>query len=479
MVVLASMETSTTSSIITRLGAGSGIDMAQLALDLSEARFAVQTDRLNESTLELEAQIETATLLRNQISELASAMGERVRTGDLAPQANLANPAVATASILTGANPQGTFDLEVTQLASGQSLALNAFASGDELVGEGTLTLTFGTVSGTSFSANSEIEPAEITVEATDTLQTLAGKITGSGDGVTAYVANGINGAQLVIKGPEGAANGFTVSASTGGGAPGSLGYLAWDPASDSGQLREAAANAEFLLDTIAMTNDTNRITDLPAGLQLNLTSTNAGAPTTISFTDRSSGISDLMSDFVTALNEIATELNAASDPLGGVLGSDSGTRQLKREMTSLTSEIIMPNADDDEPQTLSDLGLSLNTDGTFRLDAERLARTLDESPDGAVAMFTTGLYGVFATLDDLARATSTIGDPGSLGGSIQRYNRELTENAERLSEIAEQQEALRQRLTISLGAADRQVAVSNSTLSFLQQQIEAWNASS
>jgi len=158
-------------------------------------------------------------------------------------------------------------------------------------------------------------------------------------------------------------------------------------------------------------------------------------------------------------------------------LGNDPGARRLKREMASLPGAIIMPNAASGEPNSFADLGLALNRDGTFRLDSERLNETLDASPEAASAMFTTGLYGIFATFDSLARETGTASDPGTLGGSVARYTSQSKTIAEQLSVIADQQETLRARLTTTFSRSDRQVSASQSTLSFLQAQIELWNA--
>lgn len=90
--------------------------------------------------------------------------------------------------------------------------------------------------------------------------------------------------------------------------------------------------------------------------------------------------------------------------------------------------------------------------------------------------MFTTGPFGVFATIDRLARNNTLRSDPGSLGGSVIRYEAQVERNDDRLSKIAEQQEIMRERLTRELAASERRVAASQSTLTFLQQQIEAWN---
>jgi flagellar hook-associated protein 2 len=91
--------------------------------------------------------------------------------------------------------------------------------------------------------------------------------------------------------------------------------------------------------------------------------------------------------------------------------------------------------------------------------------------------MFTTGLYGVYATLDKFARTIGNSGDPGSLGGSITRYTKAQGEIAQKLTAIAGKQEALRAQLARNFTWADRDISASQSTLSFLQGQIDAWNA--
>ena len=468
----------TVSSLVSTLGGGSGVDMVRLASDLAAARFAPRINQLEARNEALETRISAASLLRSQLSELASALGDRIRTGDLAPRPTISNASVAIPSVLPGGNPTGTFSLEVAQLAASQSLALNAYPSAEELVGEGTFTLRFGTVDGASFSADANRAAVEITVTATDTLATLSNKINASDSGVTAYVANGANGAQLVLKGAEGAASGFIVetAGSDPAAQPGSLAYLAWNPASDTGQLRQTAVDAEFSLDTVAMTSGNNQITNLPQGLQLDLTGTNIGAPAIISFADRSDQITTVMGDFVSALNDLARQVRDSAAALGGELGNDPGARALKRALAGLTSEIVMPGAVGTEPRTLGDLGLSVNRDGTFRLDNERLQTTLAGDSGAAAAMFTTGLFGVFATIDNLSRSMATSSDPGSLAGSIARYTRQIERNNDNVGAIAEQQNALRERMTRTFASADRNIAQSNSTLSFLRAQIDIWN---
>ena len=474
--------TSPGSSIISALGAGSGIDFTRLADDLSGATFSAQRENLTTRKSLLEARISAASALRNSLNSLVSALGDRIRSGDLAPRARLGNPNVASVSIAAGVNPQGSYSLEVTQLAGAQKLVSSPFPSASDTVGEGTLRIRFGAVDGAGFTANPDRAPVEITVTAGETLAELASRITSAtGREVTAQVLAGTNGAQLVLKGLDGEANGFVIEVDSlvppALANPGDLAFLAWNPATDAGQLRRSASDALFTLDTVEMRSSSNIATGLPEGMILQLTATNIGAPTSITFSNDPTAIRALMGDFTSALNEIIAGLNEVGNPLGGELGNDPGVRALRRALGELSSQVVMPNAAPGDPRTLADLGLSINRDGTFRLDNSRLNETIANAPRGAAAMFTTGLLGVFSTMDRLARNTTRLGDPGTLGGSMQRYQRQLQSNDERLGRIADQQDRLRERLTRDFTAAQTRISGSQSTLTFLRQQIDIWSA--
>jgi flagellar hook-associated protein 2 len=467
----------TGSSIISALGAGSGINFSQLATDISEATYSFQRENLQTRNETLQAQISAASVLRSALSGLSSALGERIRSGDIAPRTSIGNPGVASLSAPAGTAPSGTYSLEVSQLADSQTLVLPAFASGDDLVGEGSLAIRFGTVAGAGFTQDTAQAALNINVGADDTLSDLAAMISSqSGGALEAYVANGSDGAQLVIKGREGASNGFvlepTSASPTPVAAPGDLTFLAWSPASDAGQLRSTARDAVFELDTVEIRSQSNVVRGLPEGLELRLTGTNIGAPTQIAFTQDTSAITGVMGDLAAALNDIAALLQEGE---GGenLLQTDQGARELRRDLSALTSRKIDPGADAGAPNTLGDLGLSLNRDGTFRIDGARLERTLSDNPEAASGLFTTGLFGVFATIDKLARDNTTLGDPGSLGGSISRFEGQIERNETRLARIAEQQEALRNQLVRGFAGAQSQISASQSTLSFIRQQFE------
>ncbi|MFY7838279.1 MAG: flagellar filament capping protein FliD [Novosphingobium sp.] len=467
--------TSATAQIVSTLGAGSGINTAQLAEQLAAAQFATRIDQLATKNEKLTAQISSASNLKSLMGTLSSSIGSLIRTGDLAVKPSIANASVATVSKGT-ATGSGSYSLEVTSLANSQKLLTPAYASASSTVGSGTLTLRFGTVSGNSFTPDTAQDAVDIAIPSGATLTDVAAAINAAGTGVSAYVANGTGGAQIVLRGKEGATSGFQIETTPDVGGE-ALADLAWTPATAGTRLKSTATNAAFTLDGVDYTSTSNAANDVAPGLNLKLTATNIGNPTTISFSDPSSGITTAMTDLVDALNEVVSQLNTAMNKDSGELNNDPGARALRTALVTLAGSTIMPNAASGAPATFADIGLKTERDGSFTLDTARLAKTLQDSPEEAGAMWTTGLYGVYASIDKIARAASSVSGT-SLGSSITRYTalqKTLTEKTETLTT---KQEDFRLRLVSRFASMDTRVSNSQSTLSFLKAQIDAWNGS-
>jgi flagellar hook-associated protein 2 len=464
--------TSVTQSIVSQLGAGSGVDMQALATNLATAQFASRVDRLTAKSETLTAQISAASNIKSMLLNFSTSLGDLVRTGSLSPQPQVAAASVASASLSGTRTPAGTFSLEVTALAKGQTIATAGMPAGQTFSGGGTLNLNFGADDGTAFTADST-RSVPVTIAANATLTEVANAINGKDAGVTAYVGTDPTGKQqLVLKGKEGAANNFSLTTESA-----ALSSLALSPETAGTRLVSVASDAVFKVDGLPRTATSNTVPEAIPGVTLKLSATNVGAPTTVSFADTAAAITTAMSDLTSALNEIAGALNTATAPTTGELRSDSGARALKTKLSQLAGSTIMPNAAG-AAKTLADLGLSTQRDGTFVLDSARLKETMAKDPDGVAAMFTSGLYGVFASVDKLYRNSTSTSDPGSLGGSIARFNKQLTQATEGKSDLADKQEALRATLSVRYAAADSRVAASQSTLTFLQNQIDAWNNS-
>jgi flagellar hook-associated protein 2 len=473
----ATTTSSAVSTLITSLGSGSGVDMTALATNLASAQYASKLGRLSTQADTLKQQVSDASNLKSLMTSLSGSIATRVRTGDLSPQPQVANASVASGALSGTSAPSGTYSLEVASLADNQVMTSPAYPSASNTLGAGTLTLRFGAVTASGFTEDTSHAAAPITIAAGSTLGDVAKAINAAGTGVTAYVANGRNGAQLVLKGQQGAENGFVLDASEDAANPG-LASLAWSAGSDPSRLVRSAKDAALTIDGVAVSSASNTVPDAIPGVTLNLTGTNIGAPTTVGFSSTSSAIGSMMSDLTDALNEIAGTLKTATDPQTGDLARDSGARTLKTALSGLAGKVIMPGAAAGAPSTLADLGLTLRRDGSFTLDTGKLSKTVSKDPDAVAAMFTNGLYGVFGTVDSLARTVTDPSSPTSLAHSITTYTAAQTTNTAQTTKLTGQEAAERTRLIARLSAADTSVGSSKSTMSMLQNQIDAWNKS-
>ncbi|HEY6868843.1 MAG TPA: flagellar filament capping protein FliD [Novosphingobium sp.] len=471
----AQTKASATSSILNVLNGGNSIDWTTLATNLSAAQFAGKTDQLNTKADKLDKQISAASSLKSALLTLSTSIGDRIRTGDLAPQPSLSAP-VATMALSGAATPKGTYSLEVTQLAKSQSLVSPAVTSSTAAVGAGTLTLRFGTIAGTTFTEGTATPAVNLTIPAGATVGDVASAINGANAGVTAYVANTTTGPKLMVKGQQGAANAFVIEATEDPANPG-LSQFAWNPATGDPTRRiTSSQDAAYSLDGLAMSSTSNTIPDAIPGLNLTLTQTNTGNPATLSFADNSAAISAVMTDFVGALNELAGQVKSATDPLSGDLSQDGGAQALKRALSQLTGQVIMPSAPTTVPRTLSDLGVGIQRDGTFAFDGKVLSAALKSNPTAVAAMFTNGIDGIYATIDGLNRQMTSTTDAYSLAASINRYTSQQTQNKTDLATLADKQEAFRQQLVTRFASTQTSIADSTSTLTFLKNQIAAWN---
>ena len=68
--------------------------------------------------------------------------------------------------------------------------------------------------------------------------------------------------------------------------------------------------------------------------------------------------------------------------------------------------------------------------------------------------------------------------NPGSLSGSLARLSARKTKLASEKLDLADAQEKLRAQMITRFAGTDTRVGASRATLSFLRNQIDAWNNS-
>lgn len=381
------------SSILTQLGAGSGIDTTSLVSNLVTATFSNRESALTSKQTANTAQISALGSLTSGISSFSGALKALIAGGTLKSQPSSSNPSILTVKATGTAGISNlSASLEVRQLAQAQTLVSAAVPVGTPQVGTGSLTLKTNP-GGATFN----IAVAAPNNSIDDLAKAINAANTGTApSGVTASVVTDASGKRLVLKGQLGAANTFSLTAN--GDADPALSNFVFDPASPAGNPNmtqaQQAQNATIRMDGVDSSYATNSVTDLIPGVTLSLVSAQPGTTITLGVTRPTDAITQAVSDFVDAYNELNTQIATASAAAtdstdAGVLHGTPAVREMQRQLRTITSATLttLPNG----PQTLAEIGVATKQDGTLSVDSDKLAKALATYPDSVEAMFNPG----------------------------------------------------------------------------------------
>jgi flagellar hook-associated protein 2 len=372
-------------------GVGSGLDVDSIVTQLMNVERQPLT-RLQTQETSYNAKLTAYGTLKSALSTFQTAVRGLTDVAKFsATSATVGNTDIATATVAANASA-GNFSLEVSQLAQGQKLATAGQASINAPIGSGTLTFDFGTISGGTFSdvtgtytgasyVSGGAGAKTLTIDSSNnTLAGLRDAINGAKMGVTATIVNdgGASPYRLALTTSTGKANSLKIT-STGDPALSSL--LAHDPAGTQAlSQKQAAQNAEFKLDGIAISKTSNTVSDAIAGVTLTLKKSNVGTPTNINIALDSNGITTAVKQFVdgyNALNKSLRSLTAYDDVAkkGAILTGDATARSVQSSLRAVLGTAV--NGGDASFATLSQIGVAQQKDGTLAVDSTKLQNAI------------------------------------------------------------------------------------------------------
>ena len=369
-------------SILTSLNAnGSGIDTDSLITNLTAAqKSSLETPITTKQTANT-AQISAVATLTSDLNTFSSSLNTLIQGGSLQTQPVSSDTSVMTVATVAG-TPVGALSQSVTvnALAAAQSVKSSAYGTG-QTFDTGTMTLTVGSGS-----------PISITVDSSNnTLSGIAQAINAKSAGVTANVITGSDGtATLVLKGATGAANSFTLSSTDTSSDGTSLAALSYPGTGTTGLTQtQAAQDSSVTVDGVTVTRGSNTFSDVIPGVSMTLSKVGT---VNLSSTRPNDAITEAVNDFVTAYNQLLSEINtdtaaATSGASAGPLQGNSALRQLKTQLSKLTTTPLNATG---TIRTLAELGVSTAQDGTLSVNSSTLSTMLSKYPDDVESMFVT-----------------------------------------------------------------------------------------
>lgn len=447
-------------SIANSLGFGSGIDIPKLVDDLSNASRQPKIARLTELTQANQTRISAVAKARADLDGFADSLSQMIGDGTLRSTPTVSDDSVLGATSRAGLSADSfAATVVVNQLARAQTNFSGVAADRTAAIGTGTMTLTVGGVAKT------------ITIDGTNnSLDGLADAINASAAGVTASIIADEGGHRLILKGPTGEANGFTLVADAGAD-PGLASF-----ATDGGMtLGQSAADAEFTIDGIAFNRATNIVDDVVPGMSLTLKKAAPGQPVDIGANRPLDMIKQTVGDFVAVYNQLKASLTAASN----LPGATTSLRELERDLGGLIHQVISSHGSINQ---LSDIGISVTKEGLLSVDNARLDKALETDAGAVEALFNPRRDATHNETTDpgIAFALDAIRDRAvGANGAIDRVSRSLETRqrtlAEQLAKVEEREDAYRTRLEKQYGALEARLAAFKATQTYLEQQIKLW----
>lgn len=351
----------------------------------------VQATTISTTITANEAKISAYQTLQTDLSTLSSGLSSlatsvvnslatnvfATRTATLSSTGDVSASSALSMSVSNGA-ATGDHTLTISQIATAHKVVGTSQSSQTSELGYSG-TFSIGLAGGTT---------SDVTIESTMSLQDIVDSINAqtSTTNVQASIVQVSSGSyEMVLTGTEDAAD-ITYSSTSGDDILNKLGVT--DSTGAFADVLQTSQAAEFTLDGISMTRDTNDITDVLTGVTFNLLqATTDGATVNISIEPDTSQIETAVETFVTNYNTfrdaVIAQQATGSDGTAAssaVLFGDGTMRDIMDALQNALNSTV-------GGLTMADLGLSFNEKNELELDTSTLSEILSSNLSGVTTL--------------------------------------------------------------------------------------------
>ena len=494
MTTTSSTSATGSSSILSSLGIGSGLDVTSIINSLVTADSAPLT-ALQTAYTGYQTEISEYGQISSAYSQLQGAIqglqASSAQNSLLGLSASSSTTSVATSSI-TGPATLGNYNLNVSSLAQGEQLVSiggNASNSTPITTTDANISIQLGAISGGTKNGNPATytgatytpngAPTVIKVKAGSSLSDIASDINNSNSGVSASLIFDGSKYRLTLSSQGTGVNTAINISSFGDTALASL--VNQDPSGiQNFQETQTASDLSATLNGIAITGNSNTLTNTISGLSINVTQTGS---TSISVGQDASQAQAALGSFVTAWNGLngliksLTSYDATTQTAGPLLGDPLAAPAF----FSLTNSTFGKAADasltgSNTYNTLASVGISVDSTGAASIDSSKLTAALKASPNALANLFSTTKGNILQNASD---AVGSILGKNGITGLTDSLTSQMAQNQKQQTSWNDRLTQIRANLTAQYTAMDTAVAKFQSTSSYLTNQLNANNNSS
>jgi flagellar hook-associated protein 2 len=343
---------------------GQGFDVATTVAQIQAANQAIETPWQNQLTA-LKAQDTALSSLGTDLSTLSNSLQKLTDfEGVFAEkQGSSSNTDLLSLTSASSTAVAGSHTIVIGQLAQTSTDVSTAVANASDTL-SGTVT-----IQGHDFDTS---------VAGNNTLAGLASAINSAAIGVTASVITDSSGSRLsIVSGTSGAAG--QLSAITGTLTDSTSGSAISFSDGQAGQPGQAGQDAHLTVDGVSITTSSNTVTNAIPGVTFQLLATSA-TPVQVQITDDTTDIATAISSFVSAYNTVVGDINTQEQSAsGGASAPLLGSPIIAQLQESITGSLFSGTASG-SISNITQLGLSVNTDGTLALNSDTLTGALNSN---------------------------------------------------------------------------------------------------
>lgn len=375
---------------------GSGLNITQLAEDLTNAEYSVKKSIVQDRSDSAELSMTAIDRLKSQFTALQGSVENAASASATAISSDSA-AIVLTAEQADQLRP-GTTTIEVEQMAQPQVLAFGGFTGLTEELKAGTLTIEFGAwddATPSAFTADAARTAETINITEGMTLSDLAEQLTAL-EGTAAQVIDIGDGTfSLGVLADYGLNNAIRITAVDDAAATTGTSLAALDMTDQVEDVQmQAASNAKFTVNGIAITRASNEVDDVIPGVSFNIAGY-TGVPATVTVAVDTESAKSAMQNLVDAFNtsiRLVDELGSRgfNGSEKGDLAGDPAISTLQRQMESLIANGI--EGFGDRPLYLADIGVRTERDGSLSLDMNVLEKAMEDNPEIFEAIMRDGV---------------------------------------------------------------------------------------
>lgn len=441
-------------------GLGSGLDINGIISKLMQVESQPLT-AMAAKEASFQAKLSAFGALKGALASLQTA----ARTLATASTYTSKSAAVSDTSVFTasasGSAVTGSYNIAVNKLAAAER-EKSATNFGTDTFGSGTLNITIGsktTAVNLSGTANR--------------LSNIRDAINAAGAGVTATIINDGYDHLVITSNTTGSAGAMTISAVDGSGGSRALSDLTADLVTD-----QAAQDAELTIDSFTITRSSNTITDAIEGITLSLLKADETTPPSAKLTvsNNNAAVTSAVGAFVKAYNDAINQLKSATaydaaNKKASVLTGDSTARNIQSQLSALVGTVV--SGVNGGISRLSDIGISVQKDGTLATDNSKLSAAL-ANPDIDVASLlsqtNSGNLGIGVRFNNLLEGL--VGSSGLISSRTDGINTTIKDLQKRAEVFQNRLVSIERRYRAQFTALDSLVASMNQTSSYLSQQL-------